>query len=81
MQDRDLNLLKQNMKLRQEVTSLKKELKRTTDALSFANNRIKQLERKIDNYKKEDEKRIEDIINKTVLVIDMEFQGMKHLKN
>lgn len=79
MQNEDLNLLKQNIKLRQEVTTLKKELKRTSDALSFANNKVKQLERKFENYKKDEEKRIEDIVNKAVTKVTDEL-NKKHKK-
>ena len=61
-----VNLYKQNFELRKENAELKKELKRTSNALSFANNKIKQLEEKIDKDKLEQEQLIERIVNKAV---------------
>ena len=61
-----VSLYKQNFELRKENTALKKELKRTSNALSFANNKIKQLEEKIEKDKLEQEQLIERIVNKAV---------------
>ena len=67
MKDREIvNLYKQNFELRKENAALKKELKRTSNALSFANNKIKQLEEKIEKDKLEQEQLIEKIVNKAV---------------
>lgn len=61
-----VSLYKQNFELRKENNALKKELKRTSNALSFANNKIKQLEEKIEKDKLEQEQLIERIVNKAV---------------
>lgn len=67
MKDKEIvSLYKQNFELRKENTALKKELKRTSNALSFANNKIKQLEEKIEKDKLEQEQLIERIVNKAV---------------
>ena len=67
MKDKEIvNLYKQNFELRKENAALKKELKRTSNALSFANNKIKQLEEKIEKDKLEQEQLIEIIVNKAI---------------
>ena len=67
MKDKEVvNLYKQNFELHKENATLKKELKRTSNALSFANNKIKQLEEKIEKDKLEQEQLIERIVNKAV---------------
>lgn len=67
MKDKEIvNLYKQNFELRKENAKLKKELKRTSNALSFANNKIRQLEEKIEKDKLEQEQLIERIVNKAV---------------
>lgn len=67
MKDKEIvNLYKQNFELRKENAELKKELKRTSNALSFANNKIKQLEEKIEKDKLEQEQLIERIVNKAI---------------
>lgn len=67
MKDKEIvNLYKQNFELRKENAELKKELKRTSNALSFANNKIRQLEEKIEKDKLEQEQLIERIVNKAV---------------
>ena len=66
MNDKVVNLYKQNFELRKENASLRKELKRVNNALSFANNKIKQLEAKIEKDKLEQEQLIERIVNKAV---------------
>lgn len=48
---------------------LKKEVKRLSNALSYANNRIKQLENQLKKYKNDEEKRIEEIVSKTGNII------------
>lgn len=67
------SLYKQNFELRKEVSSLKEELKKTGNALSLANNKIRQLEAKIERDKREEEKRIEDIVNKAVAKVTKEL--------
>ena len=44
-----------------EDEELKKEVKRLSNALSYANNRIRQLENQLETYKKEEESKIEEI--------------------
>ena len=68
------DILKQNFELRQENARLKKEVKRLSNALSYANNRIKQLERQFENYKKDEEKRIEKIVSAVVEKLNKEHQ-------
>lgn len=60
------DIFKQNFELKKENTELKKEVKRLSNALSYANNRIKQLENQLKIYKNDEEKRIEEIVSKTV---------------
>ena len=60
------DILKQNFELRQENKELKAEVKRLSNIVTCANNRIKFLENQIEEYKKNEEKRIEEIVNKTV---------------
>jgi len=62
----NLKLKKENFELRKENATLKKEVKRLNVALSSANNKIKSLEKKYDNYVANEEKRIEDIVSKAV---------------
>ena len=62
----NFELRKENEKLKIENSNLKRELKKTQNALSFANNRIKQLEKKFEDYKKDEEVRIQNIVNKAV---------------
>lgn len=66
-------LLKQNLKLRNEVKSLQKEnaiqkkvIVDYRNKLSFSENKIKQLEQKMERYENEESKRIEEIVNKAV---------------
>lgn len=67
MKDKDtVSLYRQNFELRKENAALKRELKRTSDALFFANNKIKHLEEKIEKDKLEQEQLIERIVNKAV---------------
>ncbi len=68
------DILKQNFELRQENARLKKEVKRLSNALSYANNRIKQLEGQFKNYKKDEEKRIEKIVSAVVEKLNKEHQ-------
>lgn len=62
----NFELKQENIKLKQENAELKKEVKRLFNALSYANNRIKQLENQLEKYKSEEEKRIEEVVNKAV---------------
>lgn len=62
----NFELKQENVKLKQENAELKKEVKRLSNALSYANNRIKQLENQLEKYKIEEEKRIEEMVNKAV---------------
>lgn len=59
------SLIKQNFELKQENQNLKKQLKKTSELLSLANNKIKQLETKIENMEKKQNRLIEDTIIKT----------------
>ena len=45
----NFELKQENIKLKQENAELKKEVKRLSNALSYANNRIKQLEKMLEN--------------------------------
>lgn len=63
------DILKQNFELKQENAKLKKEVKRLSHALYTANRKIEQLENKIEKYENDEEKRIQEIVNKTVAVI------------
>ena len=67
------DILKQNFELRQENyylkqenKELKAEVKRLSNIVTCANNRIKFLENQIEEYKKNEEERIAEIVNKTV---------------
>lgn len=57
-------LKKENFELKKDNQILKKQIKKTTNLLSFANNRIKQLENKIENMNKKQNQLIEDSIKK-----------------
>ena len=65
----NFELRQENIKLKKENAELKKEVKRLSNALSFANNRIRQLENQLETYKKEEESKIEDIVNKAVSTV------------
>lgn len=65
----NFELKQENVKLKKENAELKKEVKRLSNALSYANNRIKQLENQFEKYKSEEEKRIEEMVNKTVTAV------------
>ena len=83
----EANLLKQNYDLKKENESLKKEivalkkenktlkeeLTKTRNALSFANNRIRQLEAKIEKDKLDEEERINAIVTKAVEKVTQEL--------
>ena len=73
----NFELKKENIKLKKENAELKKEVKRLSNALSYANNRIKQLTNQLEKYKSEEEKRIEDMVNKTVKAV-VEELNKKH---
>ena len=66
------DILKQNFELRQENClkqenkELKAEVKRLSNIVTCANNRIKFLEKQIEEYKKNEEERIAEIVNKAV---------------
>lgn len=62
----NFELRQENYRLRQENKELKAEVKRLSNIVTCANNRIKFLENQIEEYKKNEEKRIEEIVNKTV---------------
>lgn len=66
MNEKDINLFKQNYELRKELNTVKSQLKKTSDQLSFANNKIKQLETKIEKDKLEQADLIEIIVKKAV---------------
>ena len=69
LKQENLKLKQENSKLKEENLKLKKEVKRLSHALYTANGRIKQLENQLEKYKEDEEKRIEEIVNKTVNVI------------
>ena len=76
----EANLLKQNYELKKEIVALKKEnetlkeeLTKTRNALSFANNRIRQLEAKIEKDKLDEEERINAIVTKAVEKVTQEL--------
>ena len=73
------DLVKQNFQLREENKKLKNELKRVSNNLSQANNRIKQLECKIEKMQREEDTRIEAIVNKAVSKVVQELNE-KHQK-
>lgn len=60
------NLIKQIFELKKENKELKYNLKKLSLALTYSNNRNKQLENKLKNYQVQEKKRIEDIVEKTV---------------
>lgn len=70
----NFELKQENAKLKKENAELKKEVKRLSNALSYANNRIKQLEEQFENYKKDEEKRIEKIVCAVVEKLNKEHQ-------
>lgn len=70
----NFELKQENAKLKKENTELKKEVKRLSNALSYANNRIKQLEEQFENYKKDEEKRIEKIVTAVVDKLNKDHQ-------
>lgn len=59
-------LNKENQELKKENKELKAEVKRVSNIVTCANNRIKSLEKQIEEYKKDEEDRIAKIVNKTV---------------
>ena len=69
LREENVQLRQENIELKRENKELKAEVKRVSNALSYANNRIKQLENKLETYRKEEEKRIEEIVNKTVSAV------------
>lgn len=73
------DIIKQNYELKKENSELKKQIKKLSNDLSYANNRIKQLENYIEEYKKNEEQRINEIVNKTVNAIVDEL-NKKHQK-
>ena len=60
------SLYRQNFELRKENAELKREVKRLSYALSKANDRIKYLEKKLENIEEKHQKEIDAIIVKTV---------------
>ena len=60
------SLYRQNFELRKENAELKREVKRLSYALSKANDRIKYLEKKLENIEEKHQKEIDAIIAKTV---------------
>lgn len=76
MKDNEAMLVKENFKLRNEVTSLKEGLKNTGTALSFAKNKIRQLEKQLDDYKKDEEIRIQKIVEKAVKQVTKELNDV-----
>lgn len=73
------DLIKQNFQLREENKKLKNELKKVSNSLSQANNRIKQLEGKIEKMQRDEDARIEAIVNKAVNKVVQELNE-KHKK-
>ena len=73
------DLIKQNFELRNKNQKLKKELKRTNDLLSFANNRIKQLENKIEIFEKIQEQLINETIERVTKQVTEKLEK-KHKK-
>lgn len=70
----NFELKQENVKLKKENAELKKEVKRLSNALSYANNRIKQLENQFENYRNDEEKRIEKIVSAVVEKLNKEHQ-------
>ena len=62
----NFELRQENYRLKQENKELKAEVKRLSNIVTCANNRINFLEKQIEEYKKNEEERIAEIVNKTV---------------
>lgn len=75
----NFELRQENIKLKNENTKLKAEIKRLSSALSYADNRIKQMESQLENYRKNEEKRIEEIVDKAVSTV-VEKLNKEHQK-
>ena len=70
----NFELRQENLKLKRENKELKLEVKRLSNALSYANNKIKQLESQFENYKDIEEKRVTDIVNKAINTVTEELK-------
>lgn len=82
----NLELRKENISLKRKNEELKKEIKNLNLKLSAANRKIKQLEEKHEKYIADEEKRIEEIVNKAVEKVTTELNKkheaeVKELKN
>lgn len=77
LRQENARLWQENNKLKQENKELKSEVKRLSSALSYANSRIKQLEKNAENYAKKEEERIAELVNKAVSTI-VEELNKKH---
>lgn len=62
---RDFELRKENIKLKEENDFLKKQNRKLTTELSYANARIKQLEKQFEDYKAKEEERTKQIAEET----------------
>ena len=74
-------LKKENINLKEENKQLKKEIKNLNFALSSANNRIRQLDVQIKRSKEDEQKRIEEIVLRTVnkVVEDLNKEHQKEI--
>lgn len=73
------DIIKQNFELKKENQVLKEELKKSQINRSALNNRIKHLEKTIEIYKRDEEKRIKEIVEKAVNQVT-EILTEKHKK-
>ena len=69
LKQENARLRKENNELKKENNKLKAEVKRVSNIVSSANNRIKLLEKQAEEYKKNEEERITEIVNKTVSAV------------
>ena len=60
------DIIKQNFELKKENKKLKAEVKRVSNIVTCANNRINFLEKQVEEYKKNEEDIIAEIVNKAV---------------